>query len=336
MSKLSIIIVSYNTRELLRSCLESIFQQASPDDTDIIVVDNASADGSRDMVKELYPRVHLIASNKNLGFAAANNLGLKESKSPYVLFLNPDVVVLPGAFTRPLKYLDQHSDVAVVGCKIMSPDGSVQQSAREFPTLWTLFLENSFLYKFFSHSGVFRNPWVTDVDREQEVDVVKGAFLLVKRSVLDSVGTMDERFFLYSEEQDLCRRVKQAGWKIVYLPIPAITHFEGGSSQPGPDSAKLLVFESEYRYFVKHHGVAFAKAACVIMAGGMSCRIVAWLFVLATKPIWSKNASLARERVASSWYSLVRILSILLHSQPAAQLNQTMWFLLLSALKVVQ
>jgi GT2 family glycosyltransferase len=217
----------------------------------------------------------------------------------------------------------EHPAVGILGCKVMNPDGTEQPSARELPTLWTLFLENSYLYKRFSHSGLFRNPWITEVEKEQEVDVVKGAFLLSRREVLDQVGGMDEQFFLYSEEQDLCLRVKQSGWKVVYLPIAGILHVEGGSSLPGPNSARLVVFESEYKYFKKHKGVLYAKGACLIMLVGSLMRIIAWWSLVGVRILRRQDVAAAKARALSYWYSLGRLLSILVRFHDGAKSHGT-------------
>lgn len=312
MAELAVIIVSYNTKDLLRTCLESLCREVGSSDAHIMVVDNGSTDGSEAIVRKQFSRVQWVENGKNLGFAAAINIGVKKSSGEYILFLNPDVTVLEGGLSKTLKYIHQHSEVGIVGCKILSPDGSVQQSARELPTLWTLFLENSFLYKLLPHTGLLRNPWVTDVDREQEVDIVKGAFLVIRREALESVGGLDERFFLYSEEQDLCLRVKKAGWNVMYVPVPAIVHYEGGSSVPGKNSSKLMVYESEYKYFRKHYGTFYAKAASAIMVGGLVTRIFVWFIVMSASLLRSGMRKQAKERVVSYWYALGRSVKVIL------------------------
>lgn len=260
------------------------------------------------MMRSSFPRVELLENSENRGFAAANNQALKFARGKFMLLLNPDTELLPDVLSATIAYLRSHPDVGIVGCKILYPNGSVQQSARELPTLWTLFLENTLLYKFLPHSGLFRNPWITDTEKEQEVDVVKGAFFLTKRETLDSVGLFDERFFLYSEEQDWCFRAKQKGWRIVYLPVAGITHYEGGSSQPGCNSGRLLVYDSEYEYYKKHFGKTYAILARVIMFLGVLLRLILWSSILVADRLRLRPYTHAKERSLLYWYALIYLM----------------------------
>jgi GT2 family glycosyltransferase len=307
MSTLSIIVVSYNTRELLRSCLASIFEHAKEENPEVIVVDNNSSDGSVDVVRSVFPRIKVIANEENRGFAAANNIGVRIATGEMVLLLNPDTELLPQSVSSALTYMRNNSDVGILGCRILSPDGTVQQSARDVPSLWTLLMETSFLYKVLPHSGLFRNPWVTLTDQEQDVDVVKGAFLLTRRSIFEAVGYLDEQFFLYSEEQDWCVRVKRHGWRIVYYPAANIIHREGASSKPGPDSTKYMVYDSEFLYFVKYHGKAYAMTALLLMWIGILLRLVVWAFLAMVRRLGISVFPEASSRTIDYWYTLVRL-----------------------------
>ena len=230
LSQLSIIVVSWNVRDLLATCLASL-----PRGPQVIVVDNASSDGSADMVAAQFPEVALQANDRNRGFTGGNNDGLRLATGSYVLFLNPDTVVDEDALPLLVEYLDAHPSVGVVGPQLRYGDGTLQSSRRRFPTLVTALFESTPLAW---HWPPARNPWAMRYRMEdrpagatQEVDWLVGAALLTRRAVLDQVGGFDEGYFMYSEELDWQRRVKQAGWHVVYLPDAIITHYEGKSSE---------------------------------------------------------------------------------------------------------
>jgi N-acetylglucosaminyl-diphospho-decaprenol L-rhamnosyltransferase len=253
LSQLSIIIVSWNVRELLRACLASL-----PCEAEIIVVDNASADGSVEMVEREFPAVVLQANAANRGFTGGNNDGLKLATRQFVLFLNPDTVVREDALSQMVAYLAAHLEAGVVGPQLRYGDGTLQSSRRRFPTLGTALFESTPLAW---HLPEARNPWarryhMADVpaDRVQAVDWLVGAALLTRREVLDQAGGFDEGYFMYSEELDWQRRVKQSGWKVVYLPTAVITHYEGKSSEQVTAARHIRFNRSKVRYFRKHYG----------------------------------------------------------------------------------
>ena len=253
LSQLSIIIVGWNVRELLRACLACL-----PCEAEVIVVDNASSDGSAEMVRRDFPQVRLLANSTNRGFTGGNNDGLRLASRPWVFFLNPDTVPHGDALDRMLAYLETHSDVGVVGPQLRYGDGSLQSSRRRFPTLATAFFESTPLAW---HWPAERNRWarryqMADVpaDRAQEVDWLVGAALLTRQEVMAQVGGFDEGYFMYSEELDWQRRVKQAGWKIVYLPEAVITHYEGKSSEQATGARHIRFNRSKVRYFRKYYG----------------------------------------------------------------------------------
>ena len=268
MVDLSVVIVSWNVRELLRRCLQSVvyspqssvLSRTQDDDqglrTEIIVVDNASSDGSVEMVRAEFPQVRLIANERNLGFTRGNNQGLALSRGRHVLFLNPDTEVVGDALATMVHYMDDHPDVGALGPLLRYPDGSVQSSRRRFPTLGTALFESTLLELWWPGNPWARRyrmaDWPDDV--EQEVDWVVGACLLARREVLDQVGGFDEGFFMYSEEMDLCRRIKAAGWRVVYLPSAQVIHHEGKSSEQVVPARHIHFQTSKVRYFRKYHG----------------------------------------------------------------------------------
>ncbi len=258
LADLSIIIVSWNVRDLLRTCLAAL-----PCDAEVIVVDNASSDGSAAMVSAEFPAVKLVANSENRGFTGGNNQGLALAHGQYILLLNPDTLVQGDALATLVEYLESHPAAGVVGPQLRYGDGSPQSSRRRFPTLATALLESTPLAW---HWPPERNRWARRYhladrpgDVEQEVDWLVGAALLTRRAVLDKVGGFDEGYFMYSEELDWQKRVKDAGWKIVYLPEAVITHYEGRSSEQVTAARHIRFNTSKVRYFRKHHGPVQAQ-----------------------------------------------------------------------------
>lgn len=253
--KLSILIVNWNTRDLVLVCLESILKNPPARPFEIVVVDNGSADGSAAALKERFggrPNVKIIVAAENLGFAAANNLAYQNSSGEYVFLLNPDTAVQPGALTALTDYLDGHAAVGAVGPKILNPDGTVQPSVRRFPKIWSSLLVISGLHRLFRPHRYLADDF--DYSREAEVQQVMGAALLTRRAVIDKVGGLfDERFWLWYEEVDFCRRVKTANFKIIYYPRAAIMHHgAAGFSQMAVFARKKAAAESLRHYFRKH------------------------------------------------------------------------------------
>lgn len=296
---LSIIIVSWNVRDLLRACLRSLTTDPCPLTPELIVVDNASADGSAEMVATEFPQARLIANATNRGFTAANNQGLALARGRYVLFLNPDTEVIGDALATMVAYMDAHPEVGALGPQLRYGDGSLQSSRRRFPTLATALFESTPLAW---HWPAARNPWarryhMTDRpdDMEQEVEWLVGAALMVRREALDEVGGFDEGYFMYSEELDWCRRAKGAGWRIVYLPTAQIIHHEGKSSEQVVAARHIHFHTSRVRYFHKFHGpvaAGFLRFALLGMFG------VEWLLE-AGKWLLGSKRSLRRERLAA-------------------------------------
>lgn len=254
--RLSVIIVNWNTVELLRACLRSL-QQFPPADThEIIVVDNASSDGSPDMVRSEFPAVRLLALDANLGFSRGNNAGIDVAAGEYIFLLNSDTEVRANALQRMMDYMDAHPDVAATGAKLVSPDGSIQESCRAFPSHRTaLFNRKSLLTRLFPQNRYSRQYLLTDEQRLQtrEVDWVMGAALMTRRSVIDKVGALDPDFFMYAEDVDWCYRMHKAGGKIVYLPDAAIMHHYEKSARKAPFRMNLQRHKSMWLFYKKHY-----------------------------------------------------------------------------------
>ena len=273
MVDLSIVIVSWNVRALLRRCLQSVLAEAKPGPGDavfqigdwhveILVVDNASADGSAEMVRTQFLDVHLIANSDNQGFTAGNNQGLSRARGRYLLLLNPDTEVVDDALAVMLRYAEANAEIGALGAKLLNPDGSIQSSRRRFPTFSTALVESTVVQEWCKENRILRRYYMTDTDDDeiQQVDWVVGACLLVRRQAYEQVGGLDEGFFMYSEELDWCRRIKVAGWRIVYLPTAAVIHHEGKSSEQVVPARHIYFQSSKVRYFRKHHGAFQAGA----------------------------------------------------------------------------
>ena len=268
MMLLSIIIVSWNVRGLLRACLQSIVETRGDLDLEVIVVDGASADGSVEMVRQMFPWVKLIARPDNVGFPKGNNIGMMAASGRYLLFLNPDTVVLAGALQKLLDFLVGHEDVGCVGPQLLNGDGSVQSSRRRFPTLATAFWESTWLQGV-APSFVLSRYYMLDVPDGDvaDVDWLSGACFMIPRRVIDVVGVMDEGYFMYSEELDWCRRIKRLGWRVVYLPRAQVVHYVGRSSDQAVTHRHINFQRAKLRYFRKYHGALVALVLRFFLLG---------------------------------------------------------------------
>lgn len=255
--EVSIIIVSWNTREILRNCLTSVAHQTRSSH-EIIVVDNASTDGTQDMLAEAFPDVTLIANIENIGFAAANNQGLQIAKGAKLLLLNPDTIILDRAIDRMTNWLDTRPDVGCVGCQVWEDEETIQHTCFAEPHPLNLAIGEFNLHRLSYWISIFGKPEYTGWDRKEyrEVDVVSGMFMLVPSSVLEAVGLMDEAFFVYSEEADWCRRIRDAGWVCAFAPVAQILHLEGGSKSTVQIRSRMYVQmqKSKTIYVRKHYG----------------------------------------------------------------------------------
>ncbi len=297
MIDLSIVVVNWNVRDLLRRCLVSIFAAELPR-LEVIVVDNASTDGSLDMLRAEFLGVTLVANADNLGFPAANNQGLAAARGRLVMTLNPDTEVVGDALARLIAYLDAHLDVGALGPQLLNLDGSIQSSRRRFPTLITALFESTWLQGI-APRGVLRRYTMDDApaDATHEVDWVTGACIVVRREALEAVGGFDERFFMYSEELDWCRRIKRAGWKIVYLPEAKVIHHAGKSSDQAVAARHIHFQTSKVRYFQKYHGWLSAGVLRLFLLA-----MYLWQIGLeAAKALLGHKRVLRRQRIGVYW-----------------------------------
>jgi GT2 family glycosyltransferase len=295
---LSVVIVNWNVCDLLQRCVESVLSSQRSITTEIIVVDNASTDGSVGMLRAEFPQTILIRNPENRGFPAANNQGIAAAQGRYVLLLNPDTEVLADALDTLVQYMDAHPDVGLVGPQLLYPDGQVQSSRRRYPTLATLFFESTWLESLAPRS-LLRRYYVLDQpdDAVLDVDWVTGAAMLARREVIQQVGGMDERFFMYSEELDWCRRIKAAGWRVVYHPAVRITHYEGKSSEQAVPARHVNFQRSKIHYARKYHGPRVAAALRLYLLG-----LYAWQLGLElAKGLMGHKRALRWQRVEAYW-----------------------------------
>jgi N-acetylglucosaminyl-diphospho-decaprenol L-rhamnosyltransferase len=278
---LSIVIISYNARRYLRACLRSVFAVSYPWDTEVIVVDNASHDGSVALVREEFPRARLIDAGSNTGFSHANNLGFAAAKGEYLLMLNSDTELTGNALEQLVGFLRIHEDVGVVSPRLVYPDLTDQGVARRFPTpINALFGRRSLLTRMFPNNRYARQYLLSRQHRGDipfEADWVSGACLMFRRGLLERLGGLDERFWMYWEDADFCYRAKQQAWRVFYVPAAVVIHHEGKSSGGRRDGRLIIEFNrSAYRYYRKHclkaalHPMAVLAAIFVTMRTGIS------------------------------------------------------------------
>jgi len=248
---LSIIIVNWNTKELLLNCLESIFRHPANLTFEVIVVDNGSSDSSVPAVREHYPNINLIANSSNLGFARANNQAIRSTVSRYCLLLNSDAELTPEALRGMFEFMEENPQVGIAGAKLLNRDGSMQNSFDNIPSLTTELLNKSLLRAILPRRYPSKKSAITS---PVEIESVIGACMLIRRKALDEVGLLDENYFLFLEETDLCFRMHKAGWKVFYLPQIEVYHLQGKSKAIDPGRAWIEYYQSLYTFFKKNRG----------------------------------------------------------------------------------
>jgi GT2 family glycosyltransferase len=298
---LSIIIVSWNVRDLLATCLRSIMAGQGDLALEVIVVDSASADGTAALVAEQFPWVRLIARPDNVGYARGNNLGLAAARGRALMLLNPDTEIVGEALPRMLALLDGRPEIGVLGPQLLNPDGSVQSSRRRFPTLATGLFESTWLAPL-APRQLLAHYFMLDLpdDEIAAVDWLTGACLLVRRAAAEAAGPLDEAYFMYSEELDWCRRIKAAGWQIVYYPKAQVIHHQGKSSEQAVTERHIHFQRAKLRYFKKHHRPGAARLIRAVLLLNY-----AWqLAIESVKGILGHRRPLRWQRVRAYWQVL--------------------------------
>ncbi|MEN3013948.1 MAG: glycosyltransferase family 2 protein [Endomicrobiia bacterium] len=255
---MSITIVNYNTKDLLRQCLESIYRSTKKISFEIIVVDNASKDGSVEMVKSEFPEVKIIANKENLFFTRAHNQALKIAKGRYLMILNSDTIILNETFDKMVKFMDEHPECGACGPKLLNPDLSLQRSSDRLPTFLYGLFEVLLLNTIWKNNPVKLHRIYSDWDRNttREVDSVGGSCMLIRREVAEKVGLLDEGFLIYWEEIDWCKRILEAGYKIYYLAEVKIIHYwQVTMNKHGREKKERIFYNSMLYYYKKHFGV---------------------------------------------------------------------------------
>ncbi len=251
----SVIIVNWNAKAFLDECLQSLARSDCADRLEIIVVDNASEDGSPELVEAKYPSARVIRNSANLGFAAANNIGIARSTGEYVFLVNSDVNVAPDCMETLARYMDARPEVGLSGPAMLGPDGKIGRSCRGFPTLWRMICHALFLDRLFPWSQRFSGytMWYWKQDSTREVDILGGWFLCARRTALEKVGGLDERFFFYAEDMDWCRRFHLNGFKLAFVAEAQSVHYGGGSSRVAPVKYYIQEQRADLQLWRKHN-----------------------------------------------------------------------------------
>lgn len=273
-TELQIIIVNYNSTDSLLTCLSSMECVDTRIAPSTWVWDNHSGDNPG-RIRKQFPPVQLKQSTKNIGFGAAVNKVLVQSEAPYVMLLNPDTVLSQNFFIKMLEYMSANPDIGILGPKITDSDGSLQESARAFPNELTgLFGRKALLSRLFPNNMLSKRNLLAGANREEKIiepDWISGACIVVRREAIKQVGLMDERFFMYWEDADWCRRMKEKGWRVVYYPKVVVSHFAGISSNSQPIRSNLEFNKSAYRLYAKY-AKGYQKALCPIVFGLLAMR----------------------------------------------------------------
>ncbi|MGE0622624.1 MAG: glycosyltransferase family 2 protein [Pseudomonadales bacterium] len=264
---LSIIVISYNTRDITLSCLSSIYESDPICTAEVIVVDNASEDSSADLIESQFPSVMLIRNESNLGFAAANNQAFEIATGRYLLLLNSDTVVLGDVLDRSVQFMDARIEVGVLGCRVLNPDKTMQSTCFMFPSLLNVILMTT---------GLSKLPWPRFLgradmkhwkrDSERDVDVVTGCYMMVRREAMEEVGRLDDSFFFCGEETDWCYRFKKADWRVVFSPVGEIIHIGNASGRRFEAKRDLMLTQGIIRFLKKQRGQATAATAYLLLA----------------------------------------------------------------------
>lgn len=305
MLDLVIVIVNYNTRDELADCLRSVQASQGSIAYRVVVVDNCSSDGSHEMVQRDFPWVEAIASDHNGGYAYANNIGLhacgydrpdREPLARHALLLNPDTVLPASALADMVAFMDAHEDVGVAGPKLVRQDGSLDNACRRsFPTPAVSFYRLSGLSKVFPKSERFGryNMTYLDVDQQTDVDAIVGAFMLMRTAALERAGLLDEAFFMYGEDLDLCYRIKQLGWRVVYYPRVTVLHIKGAASRKRSERSIVAFYDAMRIFHNKHYRARTFFLVNWIIDLGIGLLQVVALTINRLRPVGDKRVASA-------------------------------------------
>jgi GT2 family glycosyltransferase len=291
---LSVVILNWNTRTLLEKCLRSVVCQSAGIRLEVLVVDNASEDGSREMVQSLFPHVNLIVNSTNTGFGAGNNVALPHATGRYILFLNSDTAVTEGALPAMVAHADSAPDIGILGPKLLNGDGSLQYSCRRYPNLGAGFFRSTLLGRLFPQNRFTSDYLMTDWDHAsaRDVDWVSGAAIMIRRSLVDQIGCFDEDFYMYCEDVDLCWRANHTPltgpnpatdpltaegprhWRVVYYSDATIYHLIGKSSDQAPTRMTYEFHRSQHLFYKKHYAASTPIPLRLIIPAGIALRAI--------------------------------------------------------------
>ncbi len=254
--KISVVIVVWNAQKYVLECLESLREHCRDTYYEVVVVDNASTDGTPELIERLFPEFKLIRNRENLGFAKANNIGISQCSGDYICLVNSDVKFRDNCLLMMSQYLSQNPGIAMIGPKMLWPDGRVRRSTMRFPTVWNLFCRALGLHRI-SRSRIFGGQLMADFDHEstRAVEVLNGWFVMVRRNSLERVGLLDPQFFMYGEDIDWCYRFHKAGERILFFSGAGAIHYGGASSAKAPIRFSLEMMRADWQYWRKHYGI---------------------------------------------------------------------------------
>jgi len=299
-----IVIVGWNVRDLVRACLRSIYRSDGLVRFAVHVVDNGSGDGTVEMLQQEFPQVHVLANDRNVGFAVANNQGLRQCRGRYVLCLNSDTILRPDTLSSMVAFLDAHRDAGAAGCRLLNADGSFQLSFA-YPHGLGGDLKQKWIAWGTRNSRWFRQWYARRHEQVEEVGVVVGAFLMVRREVIEQIGAFDESFFMYFEDSDWCYRIRQQGWKVFYVPEVEIIHLHGQTSKQRSRQFAVQFRQSQLKFYAQHlprfsfHVLRVALVAKALINMGR-----AWVRG------WGARRNVSREEIGQVWWPVLRMASL--------------------------
>ncbi|MFK7802617.1 MAG: glycosyltransferase family 2 protein [Anaerolineae bacterium] len=295
---ISIIIVSWNVSQLLEKCLQSIYSNANELGLQVIVVDSGSADATCAMVRQKFPQVELFDMQQNVGFPAGNNIGIQAAVGRNIYLLNPDTEIIEDALQVMLHEVESNPQLGLIGSWLQYPDGKIQSSRRRFPTIMTGLFESTWLEPLAPKSLLDRY-FMRDKpdDRPCEADWVMGASMFASREAVQTVGGLDEGYFMYSEELDWCRRVKEAGFKIIWLPEAKVIHHLGASSDQASTRRHINFNRAKLRYFRKYHGIVASGLIRMVLLANF----VSQILIEGSKWLFGHRRDLRKQRIQAYW-----------------------------------
>ncbi len=281
---LDIIIVNYNSGPYLKKCLDSISPAFNGDLGRVLIIDNASSDGSIINLQSVYPHIQIIRNQQNLGFARAVNQGIRITTSPYLLLINPDAELQSASIDKMLQFMETKPDCGVLGGLVLYPDGRRQETVRSFPTFWTVLLgrRSSLTYKIFPHNPFSKRYLLTthDFTKTQEVDFVAGTFMMLRRKALEEIGLFDEDYFCYVEDVDICWRMKEKNWKVYFYPEARCVHLYGENIRKDNIHPEIYHARGMYHFFNKYYQPNFLYKSFLTTCLYLKiCQIIAWGFL---------------------------------------------------------